>query len=119
MSELVIDTNIFLYSVEKRIHLKDVVYNSSFSFDPVMLECVEHELRSLSLKNNFASIALKEYEWLKRIKIEGKGDKCILDYCLEKNAILMTMDRDLAITAREKGVKVMKIEDGRRLVWYR
>lgn len=119
MSELVIDTNIFLYSVEKRIQLQDIIYSSSFSFNPVMLECVENELRSLSFKNNFASIALKEYEWLKRIKSEGKGDKCIMGYCLEKNAFLLTMDRELANNASENGVRVLKIEDGRRLVWYR
>ena len=119
-SNLVVpDTNILIYSVKQHIDLKWELSRRIGKFRMVMLSCVKQELEGLSRSMQEASVALTLYGDIEAVKVEGSGDTCIVNQCVRLSGILITNDRNLAKTVKNKGLPVLNIRDGRSLEWYR
>lgn len=117
--KLIIDTNTFIYAIERKTDILGVIKMDFPDFEPVMSRCVFEELKRLSQNSVSAKIAFSVFRKLPVIKGEGQGDDCILKTCVENNIGLLSSDKELLNRARIKNVKVLTVQDGRHIVWYR
>ncbi len=111
------DTNILIYSVQNNIDIVSEAKGNGFSL--VTSSCVMEELKKLSFKNIHARISLNVFSSLETVEGSGTGDDCILNLCRDKGFALISNDRVLSRRAMELGIKVMNIEDGRKITWRR
>ncbi|MCL4372759.1 hypothetical protein M1384_01695 [Candidatus Parvarchaeota archaeon] len=112
MNDVVIDTNIMVYCFDNKLDLKallDNFFQSSFSILTIRKCIVElTNIKRSDVKSFFLSYGLKVVEF-----DENKNtDNTLLDFCLYKNGILFTEDRELRAKANKLKIRTLAF-DGR------
>lgn len=118
MKEVIFDSS-FLIAIVKRptTWYEDIVERIG-RFEPVALECVIDELRSIAKRGGkrgrYASLAL---EFARSFKIkrynDGDVDEQIINYAIKRDAIAATIDRDLIKELKGHRLTVITLRSGR------
>ena len=113
MVELLLDTNILIYSFDKKYDINrlsdDVVYGP-YSLNTLSL-CIE-ELKSLGRNDVAAWASSVNIKILKAVSV-GNVDDSLLKTALDNKMLLVTADKELIHKANAIGVGIGKIENGK------
>ncbi len=112
MNDVVVDTNVMVYCFDNKLDLRNLLDNffqSGFSISTIK-KCIDelNIIKRLDVKSFFISYGIKIVEF-----DNGKStDDTLLDFCLHKNGILFTEDKELRAKANKLGIKTLAF-DGR------
>ncbi|MCL4375915.1 hypothetical protein M1558_00270 [Candidatus Parvarchaeota archaeon] len=110
MNDVVIDTNIMVYCFDNKLDLNSLLDNffqSSFSILTIK-KCIDEltNIKRSDVKSFFLSYGLRVVEF-----DENKNtDDTLLDFCLYKNGILFTEDRELRAKANKLKIRTLVLE---------
>ena len=114
MREVILDTNILVSVVEKKI---DVVRELNEllpdGFNPVILKQCLYEVKSLDKKIASAVEKYVEANKIKVIEGAGKADEIIFDYALKTHARVVTRDYALRKRLKKAGIQVIILINSR------
>ena len=112
MNDVVIDTNVMVYCFDNKLDLRNLLddfFQSGFSIFTIK-KCMD-ELLSIKrpdVQRFFLAYAINVVEF----NTNKNTDDTLLEFCLDKNYMLFTEDKDLRSKAKKLGVKTLGF-DGR------
>ncbi|PYB68503.1 hypothetical protein DMB44_03975 [Thermoplasma sp. Kam2015] len=113
---VIVDTNVLIYAVQRRIRLEDAVLEIPGISTIVIPSCVMAELYGLSRRNVDAKVA---YEYCRRFRIieaPGKGDECIISAAKQTGAMVITNDKELAQRLIRSGLRAGMLS-GKKIIF--
>ncbi len=103
---MILDTNALIYSIKQRINLEKFVKEEI----AVPISAIR-ELEVLSKRDNNAKLALKLTDRYKILDVSSKGDEGILEAATTFGGIVVTNDRKLQRSLKERNIRVTSISN--------
>lgn len=112
-SKVIVDTNSWIYSLEQKSDIRELLLNVPIVSGIVVPGCVLRELESMTGDVPFAKGALALASRFTEIEGEGPADDCILELASKNGYFVLTNDRELIRRAKNSGIRVLSFKRGR------
>ncbi len=121
MVPIVLDANFLLLPFQRRVDIEKEVEQliEEPHFFVVLQQVVDELSEMYRAKRKFSLASRGALSLVDKFKVEknfpGKPDAAMLRYCLERGAVLATLDVGLRREARKKGARVILLRGGGHL----
>ena len=106
---IVVDSNALIYSVRYKTDIGKQL--SSIGFSRIIVpDCVINELHGLSTRINEARAAVAIADRFEKAAVTGACDTAIIGLAQSMKCALLTNDREMIMTAKEKLLKVYSLK---------
>ena len=112
---VVFDTSFLVNCVKARVDFMKDIRMELGEFTPVLTSPVLRELRALNKKE--ARVALQLLENHELFETKGHADRSVIRAAMEKGCYLASTDKDVRRLARDKGIKLVTLREGKYLVF--